>query len=52
MAAFARRFAPARCVLLDAGTRAEFPDGPLTGARILAEDGRVRQADEAPVRVP
>jgi hypothetical protein len=47
MAVFARRFAPARCVLLDAGARAEFP-GPLAGTRILAEDGRVRPAGARP----
>jgi hypothetical protein len=41
---FARRFAPARCVLLDPGTRITL-DGPPDlpeGARVLAEDGSIR----------
>jgi len=44
MAVFAQRFAPARCVLLEAGTRVEFSDpgdGPPAGTRVLGEDGRV-----------
>lgn len=42
MAVFARRFSPARCVLLEAGTRLDIADGALpAGARVLAEDGRV-----------
>jgi hypothetical protein len=42
MAVFARRFAPARCVLLENGTRID-TDGDGTcppGTRVLAEDGR------------
>jgi hypothetical protein len=43
MSVFARRFAPARCVLLEAGTRVDTDsDGCcLIGTRVLAEDGRV-----------
>ena len=43
MAIFARRFAPARCVLLENGTRIDI-DGDGTwppGLRVLAEDGHV-----------
>jgi hypothetical protein len=43
MAIFARRFAPARCVLLEAGTRVEAGrDGAWpAGVRVLGEDGHV-----------
>jgi hypothetical protein len=43
MAVFARRFAPARCVLLDNGTRidSDGAGGCPAGTRVLAEDGRV-----------
>jgi hypothetical protein len=44
MAVFARRFGPARCVLLEAGTRLELPDsggGLPAGTRVLGEDGHV-----------
>jgi len=44
MAVFARRFGPARCVLLEAGTRLELSDaggGLPPGTRVLAEDGHV-----------
>jgi hypothetical protein len=43
MAVFARRFAPARCVLLEAGTRVDLSaDGSWPpGTRVLAEDGHV-----------
>jgi hypothetical protein len=43
MAIFARRFAPARCVLLEAGTRVEAArDGAWpAGTRVLGEDGHV-----------
>ena len=47
MAVFARRFSPARCVLLETGTRIEVPDGGWPpGTRVLGEDGHVttRQA--------
>ena len=47
MAIFARRFSPARCVLLETGTRIEVPDGGWPpGTRVLGEDGHVttRQA--------
>ncbi len=49
MAVLARRFAPARCVLLEAGTRVEQGrDGSWPpGTRILAEDGHVTAASEA-----
>jgi hypothetical protein len=50
MAVFARRFAPARCVLLEAGTRIEF-DGPgappPAGERVLGEDGHVTSLEAA-----
>ena len=50
MAVFAQRFAPARCILLDQGTRAEF-DGPSSflppGTRVLAEDGHVTSLEAA-----
>jgi hypothetical protein len=43
MAVFARRFGPARCVLLDSGTRIDTDGGRgwPPGARVLGEDGRV-----------
>jgi hypothetical protein len=48
MAAFAQRFAPARCVLLEAGARVEFSGGALPpGTRVLGEDGHVTAAGEA-----
>ena len=51
MAVFARRFAPARCLLLEAGTRVELsglPDGSLpAGTRVLGEDGHVTSSGEA-----
>jgi hypothetical protein len=50
MAVFAQRFAPARCVLLEAGTRVELSDGSArlpAGARVLGEDGRVTSLGEA-----
>jgi hypothetical protein len=50
MAVFAQRFAPARCVLLEAGTRVEFSDGSASlpaGTRVLGEDGRVTSWAEA-----
>src|SRR5215472_5667494 len=50
MAVFAQRFAPARCVLLESGSRVEFSvdgGGPPPGARIVAEDGRVTTVGEA-----
>ena len=47
MAVFARRFAPARCVLLEAGTRVELSDGLPAGARVLGQDGHVTSAGEA-----
>jgi hypothetical protein len=50
MAVFARRFAPARCVLLDNGTRLDIDNGaeswPAT-TRVLAEDGRVTALEAA-----
>ena len=48
MAVFARRFAPARCVLLETGTRIEFPDGGWPpGTRVLGEDGHVTAREAA-----
>jgi hypothetical protein len=42
MAVFASRFAPARCVLLEQGTRLDSgPAGAAAGARVLGTDGRV-----------
>jgi hypothetical protein len=49
MAVFARRFGPARCVLLDSGTRLD-TDGAGAcppGTRVLAEDGRVTTVQAA-----
>ncbi len=49
MAVFARRFAPARCVLLEAGTRID-TDGNGScppDTRVLAEDGRVTVLEAA-----
>jgi hypothetical protein len=43
MAVFARRLAPARCVLLETGTRIDLPDGGAggwpPGVRVIGEDG-------------
>jgi hypothetical protein len=49
MAAFAQRFAPAMCVLLEAGTRVELSDDGHypAGARVLGEDGHVTSFGEA-----
>ena len=48
MAVFAQRFAPARCVLLEAGTRVELSDGVWpAGVRVLGEDGHVTSWGEA-----
>jgi len=48
MAAFARRFTPARCVLLETGTRAELSGGAVPpGTRVLGEDGHVTAVGEA-----
>jgi len=49
MAVFASRFAPARCVLLEAGARLDIDgeDGLPPGAHILAEDGRVTTLEAA-----
>ena len=49
MAVFARRFAPARCVLLEQGTRVDIDDdgdGP-PGTRVLSEDGHVTTLEAA-----
>ena len=49
MAVFARRFAPARCALLENGTRIDL-DGDAAwqpGVRVLAEDGRVMALEAA-----
>jgi len=49
MAVFARRFAPARCVLLENGTRLDVgSDGDFPpGARVLATDGHVTTLEAA-----
>jgi len=56
MAVFARRFAPARCFLLDRGTRIELGGGDAPGSpggswppgvRVIAEDGRVTGLEAA-----
>ena len=53
MAVFAQRFAPARCVLLDSGTRIEldgdggYDVGWPPGVRVIAEDGRVTALEAA-----
>jgi hypothetical protein len=49
MAVFARRFAPARCVLLEEGTRIDVDGegGWPPGVRALAEDGRVTALEAA-----
>ena len=47
MAVFAQRFAPARCVLLEAGTRLELSDALPAGARVLGEDGHVTALGQA-----
>ena len=49
MAVFARRFAPARCILLETGARLDVGgDGAWPpGTRVLAEDGRVTALEAA-----
>jgi hypothetical protein len=49
MAVFARRFAPARCVLLENGTRIDTDTAGSCppGTRVLAEDGRVTTLEAA-----
>jgi hypothetical protein len=47
MAVFARRFAPARCILLDNGTRLDTDGGYPPGTRIVAEDGYVTSLEAA-----
>ena len=57
MAVFARRFAPARCVLLNGGTRIELDSSGASdstsdtgwppGVRVIAEDGRVTWLEAA-----
>jgi hypothetical protein len=49
MAVFARRFAPARCVLLEQGTRVDIDgDGDRpAGTRVLSEDGHVTTLEAA-----
>jgi hypothetical protein len=47
MSVFARRFAPARCVLLEAGTRidTDADGGCPAGTRFLGEDGQIRTVE-------
>jgi len=49
MSVLARRFAPARCVVLDDGTALDFgPDSRLPdGARVVTDDGRIVVRDAA-----
>jgi hypothetical protein len=49
MTVFARRFEPARCVLLDNGTRIDTDDAGACppGTRVLADDGRVTALEAA-----
>jgi len=49
MSALARRFSPARCLVLDDGVRVRLePDGQLpSGARVLTEDGQVTALEAA-----
>jgi len=49
MAVFARRFAPARCVLLETGTRVDTgtDGGGPPDTRVLTEDGRVTSLEAA-----
>ncbi len=49
MAVFARRFAPARCILLENGTRVDTDSNGTCppGIRVLAEDGRVTSLESA-----
>ncbi len=50
MAVFARRMAPARCVLLDSGVRMDIDNGAESwpaATRVLAEDGRVTALEAA-----
>ena len=46
MAVFARRFAPARCILLDSGTRVD-SEGTGPPFRVLGEDGHVTALEAA-----
>jgi hypothetical protein len=47
MAVFARRFGPARCILLDNGTRLDTGGGYPPGTRVIAEDGHVTSLEAA-----
>jgi hypothetical protein len=55
MSVFARRFAPARCVLLEAGNRIDVADGGSdvlgggwpAGLRVIGEDGHVTAREAA-----
>jgi hypothetical protein len=49
MSVFARRFEPAKCVVLDDGTRLDLePDGSLpSAARVIAPDGRIGTVEAA-----
>jgi hypothetical protein len=48
MAVFARRFAPARCVPLETGTRIDIGDGTWPpGVRVIGEDGHVTAREAA-----
>jgi len=49
MAVFARRFSPARCLLLERGSRIELEDGSFwpSGVRVIGEDGHVTGVEAA-----
>ena len=48
MAVFARRFAPARCVVLEQGTHVDIDNGGCPpGTRVLADDGHVTTLEAA-----
>ena len=49
MAVLARRFSPARCLLLERGSRIELEDGSFwpSGIRVIGEDGHVTNAEAA-----
>ena len=48
MAVFARRFGPARCILLESGTRIEITDGGWPpGLRVIGDDGRISSQEAA-----
>jgi hypothetical protein len=51
MSVLARRFAPARCLVLDDGARVDLgPEGQVPAdAKVVADDGTIATADPAAV---